>query len=40
VELGKKLASSVAPAVVAGADVDAPARIQALLERVRRWRGQ
>jgi len=38
VELGKKLASSVTPAVVAGADPNSPARIQFLLERVRRWR--
>jgi glucose-6-phosphate isomerase len=38
VELGKKLASSMTPAVVAGADPAAPARVQALLERVRRWR--
>ena len=38
VELGKKLAGSVTPAVVAGADVNAPARLQFLLERVRRWR--
>jgi glucose-6-phosphate isomerase len=39
VELGKKLATSMTPAVVAGSDPGAPPRIQALLERVRRWRG-
>jgi glucose-6-phosphate isomerase len=39
VELGKKLATSLTPAVQAGSDPAAPARVRALLERVRRWRG-
>jgi glucose-6-phosphate isomerase len=39
VELGKKLATSMTPAVVAGADPAASAQVQMLLERVRRWRG-
>jgi len=38
VELGKKLAGSMAPAVQAAAWPDGPRHIQALLEAVRRWR--
>jgi glucose-6-phosphate isomerase len=38
VELGKKLATSMTPAVVAASDPGAPQRIQMLLEHVRRWR--
>ena len=33
------LATSMTPAVVAGADPAASAQVQMLLERVRRWRG-
>jgi glucose-6-phosphate isomerase len=40
VELGKKLAGPLAPAVKSGFDDTAPPRVQALLERVRRWRGR
>jgi len=40
VELGKKLAGPLAPAVQSGFDDAAPPRVQALLERVRRWRGR
>ena len=39
VELGKKLAGPMAPAVTAAAWVDGPPRIQELLGRVARWRG-
>ena len=39
VELGKKLAGPLAPAVTAAAWVDGPPRIQGLLDRVARWRG-
>ena len=38
VELGKKLAGPMAPAVTAAAWVDGPPRIQELLGRVARWR--
>ena len=38
VELGKKLATTMTPAVAAASDPGAPPRIRALLERVRRWR--
>jgi glucose-6-phosphate isomerase len=38
VELGKKLATSMTPAVAAASDPVAPPRLRALLERVRRWR--
>jgi glucose-6-phosphate isomerase len=39
VELGKKLAGPLAPAVTAATWADGPPRIQALLGRVARWRG-
>jgi glucose-6-phosphate isomerase len=38
VELGKKLASSMAPAVQAAAWPDGPRHVRSLLEAVRRWR--
>jgi glucose-6-phosphate isomerase len=38
VELGKKLAATFVPAVASSTAADQPRRIEALLERVRRWR--
>ena len=38
VELGKKLANSMVPAVQAGVWQDGPAHVQALLDRLRGWR--
>ncbi len=38
VELGKKLANSMVPAVQAGVWQDGPAHVQALLDRLRDWR--
>jgi glucose-6-phosphate isomerase len=40
VELGKKLAGSMAPAVQAAAWPEGPRHVQALLEAVARWRGE
>jgi glucose-6-phosphate isomerase len=40
VELGKKLAATLVPAVESGAATAHLPRLSALLERVRRWRGQ
>ncbi|MGB5102275.1 MAG: hypothetical protein WBO04_03010 [Steroidobacteraceae bacterium] len=40
VELGKKLAGSMAPAAQQAAWPDGPAHVRALLETVRRWRGE
>jgi glucose-6-phosphate isomerase len=40
VELGKKLAGPLGPAVRAARWPEGPARVQALLERIERWRGQ
>ncbi len=40
VELGKKLAGPLGPAVRAARWPEGPARVQALLERIGRWRGQ
>jgi glucose-6-phosphate isomerase len=40
VELGKKLATSMTPAVVAASDPAAAPQVQGLLERVRRWRAR
>jgi len=39
VELGKKLASSMTEPVRTGLWPDGPSHMQALLERVQRWRG-
>jgi hypothetical protein len=40
VELGKKLASSMAPAVQQASWPEGPRHVQALLDVVGRWRGQ
>ena len=40
VELGKGLAGPLGPAVRAARWPEGPARVQALLERIGRWRGQ
>jgi len=40
VELGKKLAGSMAPAVQQAAWAEGPRHVQGLLEAVRGWRGE